>query len=133
MAHHTIKTSYSKLSDRLNRFPQGAPPSKLLFEILKILFNEKEAELVSLLPIRPFTAEKASRIWKMSLANSQKVLDELAGRAILVDIERKGETVYVLPPPMAGFFEFSMMRVRGDIDQTALTGVCTFLMNDGKA
>ncbi len=113
MAHNTIKTSYSNLSDRLNRFPQGAPPSKLLFEILKILFSEKEAELVSTLPIKPFTAEKASRIWKMDPTSTQKVLDELAGRAILVDIERNGETVYVLPPPMAGFFEFSMMRVQG--------------------
>ena len=101
MAHNTLKTSYSNLSDRLNRFPQGAPPSKLLFEILKILFSEKEAELVAYLPIKPFTAQKASQIWKMDLSNSQKVLDELAGRAILVDIERNGETVYVLPPPMA--------------------------------
>ncbi len=67
MAHHTLKTSYSSLSDRLNRFPQGAPPSDLLFGILKILFSEKEAELVSTLPIKPFTAEKASRIWKMDL------------------------------------------------------------------
>jgi len=120
MAHHTIKSSYSNLSDRLNRFPQGAPPAELLFRILKILFNEKEAELVSCLPIKPFTAEKASRIWKMDLTNTQKVLDELAGRAILVDIEQNGETVYVLPPPMAGFFEFSMMRVRDDIDQKVL-------------
>ena len=47
MAHHTTKSGYSNLSDRLNRFPQGAPPSKLLFDILKILFSEKEAELVS--------------------------------------------------------------------------------------
>ena len=35
--------------------------------ILKILFSEKEAELVSLLPIKPFSAEKAKRIWKMDL------------------------------------------------------------------
>jgi len=121
MAHHTLKTSYSSLSDRLNRFPQGAPPSDLLFGILKILFSEKEAELVSTLPIKPFTAEKASRIWKMDLTNARKVLDELASRAILVDVERNGETVYVLPPPMAGFFEFSLMRVRGDIDQKVLS------------
>jgi ferredoxin len=120
MAHHTIRAGYAQLSDRLNRFPQGAPPSALLFEILKILFSEREAELVSLLPIKPFTAKKASRIWKMDLVSAQKVLDTLAGRAILVDIERDGETLYVLPPPMAGFFEFSMMRVRDDVDQKLL-------------
>jgi ferredoxin len=121
MAHNTIKSGYSELADRLNRFPQGAPPSDLLFKILKMLFSEKEAQLVSLMPIKPFTAKKASRIWKMNLATTQKVLDELAGRAILVDIEQKGESVYVLPPPMAGFFEFSLMRVRDDIDQKVLS------------
>ncbi|MBW1847837.1 MAG: 4Fe-4S dicluster domain-containing protein [Deltaproteobacteria bacterium] len=121
MAHNTIKSGYSELADRLNRFPQGAPPSALLFKILKMLFSEKEAELVSLMPIKPFTAKKASLIWKMSLTSTQKVLDELAGRAILVDIEQDEESVYALPPPMAGFFEFSLMRVRDDIDQKVLS------------
>ena len=120
MAHHTIKSGYSQLVDRLNRFPQGAPPSELLFRILKILFSEKEAELVSTLPIKPFTAEKTSRIWKINLSQTQKILDELAGRALLVDIQLNGTSTYTLPPPMAGFFEFSMMRIRTDIDQKML-------------
>ena len=38
-----------------------------------------------------------------------------------MDIERDGDYWYVLPPPMAGFFEFSMMRVRNDIDQRILS------------
>ena len=129
MAHHTIKSSYSNLSDRLNRFPQGAPPSDLLFSILKILFSEQEAELVSSLPIKPFTAKQASRIWKMDLAKTQNALDTLASRALLVDIEREGDMVYVLPPPMAGFFEFSLMRVRTDIDQKALSELFYEYMN----
>ncbi|MBC8321801.1 MAG: 4Fe-4S binding protein [Bacteroidetes bacterium] len=120
MAHHTIKSGYSSLSDRLNRFPQGAPPTDLLFSILKILFSEKEAELVASLPIKPFTAKKASRIWKMDMTQTQKALDKLASRAILIDIHQNGENNYVLPPPMAGFFEFSLMRVRKDIDQKLL-------------
>ncbi|HOT37831.1 MAG TPA: (Fe-S)-binding protein, partial [Candidatus Latescibacteria bacterium] len=121
MAHHTLKSGYSQLVERLNRFPQGAPPSEALYGILKILFGEREAELVSLLPIKPFTVDKAARAWKMPRAEAQKVLEELAGRAILIDIEQDGEMEYVLPPPMAGFFEFSLMRVRGDIDQKALS------------
>jgi len=120
MAHQTLKTSYSDLVERLNRFPQGAPPSELLNKILKVLFSDREAQLVSLLPIRPFTAEKASRIWKLDLTSTRKILDTLAGKALLVDIEQNGEQEYVLPPPMAGFFEFSMMRIRPDIDQKAL-------------
>jgi len=121
VAHTTLRTSYSDLTDRLNRYPQGAPPSDRLFEILSMLFSEEEAGLVSLMPIKPFTAKKAARIWKKNLLETQNILDELAGRAILVDIEQDGESVYALPPPMAGFFEFSLMRVRDDIDQKALS------------
>ncbi len=52
MAHANNLSAYARLSDRLNRFPQGAPPTKLLFAILKMLFSEKEAGLVAQLPIR---------------------------------------------------------------------------------
>lgn len=86
-----------------------------------MLFSEKEAGLVAQLPIKPFTAEKAERIWKMGLPESRKVLEELASRGILIDMEIRGSTLYVLPPPMAGFFEFSLMRIRDDIDQKLLS------------
>jgi ferredoxin len=120
MAHHTARSGYVELVERLNRHPQGATPSDLLFKILEMLFSEREAGLVAQLPIKPFDVEKAARIWKMPATEAQAVLDELAGRAILLDIETDGDTTYVLPPPMAGFFEFSMMRYRGDLDQKLL-------------
>jgi ferredoxin len=122
MAHRTLKTAYSQLADRLNRFPQGAPPTERLFQILKMLFSEREAGLVATLPIKPFTAQRASEIWKMSLAEARTVLDNLADRGILVDVEdRHGTSWYTLPPPMAGFFEFSLMRLREDVDQKVLS------------
>jgi ferredoxin len=129
MAHRTLKSSHGRLVERLNRFPQGAPPSDLLFAILRLLFSEKEAELVSLLPIKPFDAETAARAWKTGPAEAKKVLDELASRAILVDIERDGRSTYSLPPPMAGFFEFSLMRIRSDLDQKALAELYYQYMN----
>ena len=123
MAHHnTLKqNSYYKLTERINRFPQGAPPSDLLFEILKILFSEKEAGLVSLLPIKPFNAAKAAKIWKIKEAEARKILNDLADRGILTDAEFNNDVVYSMPPPMAGFFEFSLMRYRNDIDQKTLS------------
>jgi formate hydrogenlyase subunit 6/NADH:ubiquinone oxidoreductase subunit I len=121
MAHHTTKSGYVQLVDRLNRFPQGAPPSKLLYKILEMLFSEKEAKLVSLLPLRPFSADKAAHVWKMDRVRTRKILDQLCGRAILLDIQENGRQFYCLPPPMAGFFEFSLMRIRGDINQKILS------------
>ena len=119
--HHTIKAnSYSRLAQRLNIFPQGAPPTELLFKIIKVLFSEREAELVSLLPIKSFTDKKAAVLWKLNLSDARVILNDLADRGILLDYEEDGGTTYVLPPPMAGFFEFSLMRYRKDIDQKVL-------------
>jgi ferredoxin len=112
--------TYDRLVHRLNRFPQGAPPSERLFQILRHLVSEEEAGLLAQVPIRPFTARRAAALWGLSEARAQQVLDALADRAMLLDYPEGGETRYVLPPPMAGFFEFSMMRVRGDVDQQAL-------------
>ncbi len=120
MAHHHNSSAYGRLAERLNRFPQGAPATPLLFSILKMLFSEEEAGLVAQLPIKPFNAAAAAKAWRRSEAESRKILENLAGRAILLDMEQQGEQVYCLPPPMAGFFEFAFMRVRNDIDQRAL-------------
>jgi len=120
MAHLTTKTAYHQLVKRLNKHPQGAPPAEHLYEILKLLMSEKEASLVALVPIKPFTAQTAARAWKTSLAEARRTLDALASRALLIDIAGRKNRYYVLPPPMAGFFEFSMMRLRGDLDQKVL-------------
>src|ERR1019366_2869963 len=102
MSHITLRQNYKSLSDRLNLFPQGAPPTELLFKILQLLFTEEEAAQVALLPLRPFTAAAAARNW------------------MLLDLELGEERFFVLPPPMAGFFEFSMMRVGNGYDQKLL-------------
>ncbi len=121
MSHHTAKSAYQKLEDRINLLPQGAPPSKTLTQILTVLFSPKEAELVAQLPIKPFTAQDASRIWKLDIIATTDILENMAGRALLLDADCFGTQKYVLPPPMAGFFEFTLMRTRGDIDQKLLS------------
>ena len=82
MGHLTSK-SYLKLQERLEKSPQGAPATDTLFEILKVLFTEEEAGLVSVLPIRMFTLEKAAAIWNKTLAESQRILDSLADKGLI--------------------------------------------------
>lgn len=120
MSHITARKSYESLVDRLNKYPQGAPVSENLYKILAMLFSEEEAKLVAQLPIRPFEIATAAKRWSMSHQEASRVLEGLAKRAVLIDIYKDGKVFYVLPPPMAGFFEFSMMRTRGDIDQAEL-------------
>jgi ferredoxin len=129
MAHHTLRPGYGALDERLNRAPQGAPATGTLFRILGVLMSEREAGLIARLPIRAFTVERAAAAWDMPEAEAQQILESLASRALLLDLEHEGRQRYMLPPPMAGFFEFSMMRVRDDIDQKLLAELFYQYMN----
>jgi ferredoxin len=81
------------------------------------------------LPIKPFNAKKASVIWKIKETEASKILNDLADRGILLDTENRGDILYSMPPPMAGFFEFSLMRYRNDIDQKTLSELFYQYMN----
>ncbi len=121
MGHLTSRDAYKNLEDRINWFTQGAPASETLTKILEVLFTEKEAKWVARLPIRPFTLKKAAQLWGTSEAKAEKLLDRLCEKGLLVDSYDRGVRKFVLPPPMIGFFEFSLMRTRGDIDQKYLS------------
>ena len=84
---------------------------------------------MALLPVRPFTLKKAAKIWGTSEAKAEKFLDHLCDKALLVDSFYKGERRFVMPPPMAGFIEFALMRTRGDIDQKYLAELYYQYMN----
>ncbi len=129
MGHLTTKDAYKSLEERINWFTQGAPASETLYKILQVLYTEKEAKWVALLPVRPFTLKKAARIWGTSEAKAEKLLDHLCEKALLVDSNYHGERQFVMPPPMAGFIEFALMRTRGDIDQKYLSELYYQYMN----
>lgn len=129
MGHLTTKDAYKNLEDRINWFTQGAPASETLYKILQVLYTEKEAKWVSLLPVRPFTLKRAAKIWGTTEAKAEKLLDHLCEKALLVDSDHNGERQFVMPPPMAGFIEFALMRTRGDIDQKYLSELYYQYMN----
>ena len=129
MGHITSRNHYENLVARLNRFPQGAPPSETLYKLLSILFSEEEAQFVSLLPIQAFTADTAAKRTGKTTEECEAILDGLASRAILIDWVKDGVAYYALPPPMAGWIEFSMMRIREDIDQHSLGQLLYQYMN----
>jgi hypothetical protein len=62
LSRRTLKSGYAELTERMNRFPQGAPASEALYKILALLFSERESGLVALPPIKPFDAAAAARI-----------------------------------------------------------------------
>ena len=129
MGHISSRDAYKNLEDRINWFTQGAPVSDTLYKILQVLYTEKEAKWVALLPVRPFTSKKAAKIWNTTEARAEKFLTHLCEKALLVDSYHNGVRKFVMPPPMAGFIEFALMRTRGDTDQKYLSELYYQYMN----
>jgi ferredoxin len=129
MGHITSK-NYFKLQKRLDRNAQGAPESEALYKILEILFSAEEAEKVSLLPIMPFNSEEAAKRWNMPEAEASQILNELANKGLLLDMDNHGNQIYVLAPTMAGFFEFALMRTDGKFDRQVLSELFYHYINE---
>jgi Pyruvate/2-oxoacid:ferredoxin oxidoreductase delta subunit len=120
LAHSHHPESVAHLQQQLDRYPVGAPGGELIFDILRTLFTPEEAELAARLPLGFSTLEKLSRRLGMPQNQLRTKLSSLADKGLIVDFFLGGETKYALPPTVVGLFEFSMMRVRGDIDQRHL-------------
>ncbi|MBS5981666.1 MAG: 4Fe-4S dicluster domain-containing protein [Clostridium butyricum] len=123
MSHLVGKDAYKSLEERLNKFPQGAPPSETLYKILSMMFTEREAELIAKLPIKAFNIKTAALIWNVKESEAQNILDTLASKALILDLEcdKDNEKKYLMAPPMAVFFEFALMRTGGHLDQKVLS------------
>jgi Na+-translocating ferredoxin:NAD+ oxidoreductase RNF subunit RnfB len=120
MGHLTPKT-YRHLQRRLDQPAQGAPASETLRRILEVLFTEEDAQVVSLLPINVFTLEEAAKILNKSDTKTRVILDGLADKGLLLDFATGATQAYLMAPTMAGFFEFSLMRLDGRFDKRLLS------------
>ena len=120
MGHITLKGSYEKLQKRLDQNIVGAPESKVLFEILSIVFTEEQAAIACKMPYGFSSTGKISRITGISKDELQPKLELMAEKGILFDIAVEGREFWFLNPTVIGFFEFSMMRIRDEYDQKAL-------------
>ena len=108
---------YGRLQKRLDRFPIGAPPAEALYEILKRLYTEEEAEIAARMPIKPIGLDGIARRTKKSPAELTLLLDRMADKGLVMDFMRDGKVSYMLSPTLLGFFEFAFMRARDDIPQ----------------
>ncbi len=118
MGHLAGKKAYLALQQRLDKMPVGAPARRAFTELLEELFTEEECRVAAGIPLRLASLKSIASNAKLSDDATRTILDRLAHKGLVVDLPREGKpTVYYLNPTVIGFFEFSMMRVREDIDQ----------------
>ena len=109
--HHR---DYRLLQERFDRHVTGAPPSPTFTKILEILFTPDEARLARRFPSIPTPLSKIAKQIKMEVEPLSDLVQDLAQRGLMIDIEHKGKKYAALPPVVIGFFEYTFMRARDD-------------------
>ncbi len=123
MGHIAAKSTYEKLRRRLDKLPVGAPGRGVIYEILATLYTPEEAELGARMPLRFSSLGAISRKLGIPEDSLQPRLEKMADKGLVLDMFIGGKMRYMITPTIVGFIEFSMMRVRDDIDQTHLAGL----------
>jgi ferredoxin len=119
MGHLTARSDYfHKLQQRLDKMPIGAPANPEFFKMLEALYTDEECRVAAALPMTLSTEAHIAKNAGLPLQRTRDVLERLINKGLVGDIEaRDGRFRYFLNPTVIGFFEFTMMRVRDDIDQ----------------
>ncbi|MCU0694691.1 MAG: 4Fe-4S dicluster domain-containing protein [Polyangiaceae bacterium] len=122
---------YDKLALRIDKTQSGLAPAPEVRGILSHLFSEEEASIAVRLPITPRRLGTIVRRTGIPEGELVPKLDRMACKGLVFDFTHptKG-TYYMLAPPIVGFFEMSMMRVRSDINQPELARLLSMYMYD---
>ncbi len=118
-----LKREYRELAERLGdgpvAFPEPTDPiaREAWREILEILYTPAEAALAARMPVRPVRLQDLARRLGTPAGELRARLDPMCDRGVVMDVLLPGqdEPLYLLSPPVVGFFELSMMRAHDAI------------------
>ncbi|MBI5529466.1 MAG: 4Fe-4S dicluster domain-containing protein [Deltaproteobacteria bacterium] len=120
MGHlHNVKAEYRALRRHVDQCIVGLPEAPGVYEVLKILFTEEDARLAVRLPHVPVKLGVLAARLGESEDSLRPRIDRMADKGLVFDFVRadNGDTYYFLAPPVVGFFEMALMKVRTDINQ----------------
>jgi len=116
MGHLVGKDIYRSLGKKVDGLSIRAPNNKALYAILEELYTEEEAELIVKMPYCPATLAAIQEITGFDSITLQNMLDRLASKGLVIDVNIGDQMLYIVAPMVIGIFEFTMMRTRGELD-----------------
>lgn len=123
MGHIVAKDAYRKLGKKIDGLTTRAPFNPTLYEILKELYSEEEADVVGRMPYSLANLKAIAKVIRYDPLKLQPVLDSLCLKGLVIDIENNGERFYMPSPMVVGIFEFTMMRSGEGLDRKKLSGL----------
>jgi ferredoxin len=116
VGHLAAKDVYRNLGSAIDGLTMRAPWSETLRAILRELYSEEEADLVSRMPTGLATLDRIAEVTGIRGERLAGLLESLASKALVMDLGTGGGYRYTVSPFVVGVFEFTMMRTDGRAD-----------------
>jgi ferredoxin len=116
MGHLASKDVYRDLGGAIDGLNTRAPWNETLRAILRELYTVEEAELVARIPAGLTPLRGLQEITGADAGDLSRMLDRLAAKGLVMDLEIGGEFLYTVSPMVVGIFEYTMMRTDGEVD-----------------
>ena len=104
-----------QLRERLDKNPIGLPEHTSLYEILFILFTEKEAELGARFPFGVVGIEELQKATGKERGELEEILEGMIKKGLVVTMKKDSQIQYLLSAAFVGFFEFTFMRTNDSL------------------
>lgn len=109
-----------QLQKRLHRNPVGLPEHATVYEILSILYTEREAEVGAKFPFGLVSIEELQGATGMGKEELEEILKEMMKKGLVVSSVKDEKVRYLLSPGLTGFFEFTFMRTNESLPMKRL-------------
>jgi ferredoxin len=116
MGHLVGKDVYRDLGRKIDTLNVKVPWNETWHAILKELYSEQEADVVSRMPSGLATLPELEKVLGISNTFLRKMLEKLCQKGLVVDLYMNDTFYYVPSPLVIGIFEFTMMRTDKDLD-----------------
>jgi ferredoxin len=123
VGHLAAKDVYRDLGRAIDGLTLRAPWNGTLRAILAELYTEEEADLVSRMPTGLVPLGRIAQATGIPEQRLAGVLEGLASKGLVMDLEAGGEYRYTISPFVVGVFEFTMMRTDGTVDFPRMAGM----------
>jgi formate hydrogenlyase subunit 6/NADH:ubiquinone oxidoreductase subunit I len=121
MGHLAGKEEILKqLRKRLHQNPLGLPEHTSVYEILSILYSDKEAEVGAKFPFGLVTIEELQKVTGIGREELDGILKGMMKKGLVVNSVKDDQVRYLLSPGLIGFFEFTFMRTNESLPMKRL-------------
>jgi len=111
MGHLTVKEEILRqLQKRLHQNPVGLPEHASVYEILSILYTDKEAQVGAKFPFGLADLDEIQKATGFESEELEGILKGMLKKGLIVSSRKEGRVRYLLSPGLMGFFEFTFMR-----------------------